>query len=241
VPCREPSATSSTKRTERIKAVIFDIGRVIVRVNLSRLAEPLAALVPSVASTQASEKLSAQQVWSAIESDSRWADWQEGRMTPHQWYEHLAGRLRVTIGYAKFCEAWNRSLDPEPILEETLFEKLGKRYRLALLSNTDPLHSAHLEDHFAFMKHFPVRVYSWRIGASKPSPAIYAAVLDALAISPAEALYIDDIAEYAAAAQQLGLDVIRFESSPQLLAQLSERGLVVAPADRKPAKSEASD
>ena len=103
-------------------------------------------------------------------------------MTPHQWHEHLTGRLRVTIGYAEFCEAWNRALDPEPILEEALFEKLGKRYRLALLSNTDPLHSAHLESHFAFVKHFPVRIYSCRVGASKPSPAIYAAALDALGV-----------------------------------------------------------
>jgi HAD superfamily hydrolase (TIGR01509 family) len=234
VPGHEsPPPTLSPKRPAPIKAVIFDIGRVIVRVNLNRLAETLAALVPSGAGAHASEKLSPQQVWSTIESDSRWADWQEGRMAPHQWYEHLTGRLRVAIGYADFCEAWNRALDPDPILKETLFERLGERYRLALLSNTDPLHSAHLEGHFAFMKHFPVRIYSWRIGASKPSPAIYVAALDALGISPAEALYIDDIAEYAAAAQQLGLDAIRFESSPQLLAQLSQRGLLDAPADHR--------
>ena len=100
--------------------------------------------------------------------------------------------------------------------------------RLALLSNTDPLHSAHLESHFAFMKHFPVRVYSCRVGASKPSPAIYAAALDTLGLPPSEALYIDDIAEYAAAAQGLGLDAIRFESPTQLLAQLSERRLLEA-------------
>jgi glucose-1-phosphatase len=211
-----------------IKAIIFDIGRVIVRVNLNRLVEPLAALVPSGAAVRASEKLSPQQVWSAIESDPHWGDWQEGRMTPRQWHEHLTGRLRVGIGYQEFCEVWNRALDPQPILEEALFEKLGKRCRLALLSNTDPLHSAHLESHFAFMKHFPVRVYSCRVGASKPSPAIYAAALDTLGLPPSEALYIDDIAEYAAAAQGLGLEAIRFENPTQLLAQLSERRLLEA-------------
>jgi putative hydrolase of the HAD superfamily len=149
-------------------------------------------------------------------------------MTPRQWHEHLTARLRVTIGYAEFCEAWNRTVDPETILEEALFDKLSQRYRLALLSNTDPLHSAHLERHFAFMKHFPVRIYSCRVGASKPSPVIYAAALDALGVPPAEALYIDDIANYAAAAQRLGLDAIRFESPAQLLAQLSNRGLLLA-------------
>lgn len=237
MPGRELPPAASTKGPVPIKAVIFDIGRVIVRVNLNRLAEPLAALVPSGAGAHAAEKLSPQQVWSAIESDSRWGDWQEGRMTPRQWHEHLTGRLRVTIGYAEFCEAWNRALDPETILEEALFDKLSQRYRLAVLSNTDPLHSAHLESHFAFMKHFPVRIYSCAVGASKPSPAIYAAALDALGVHPAEALYIDDIAEYAAAARQLGLDAIRFESSPNCWPSCPNAVCWTPPADCNPAKS----
>lgn len=223
---REPSSTSSSKAAAPAKAVIFDIGRVIVRINLNRLIEPLAALLPAGAGARSPEKLSPEQVWTAIESDARWGEWQEGRMTPRQWHEHLSRRLRVTIGYAEFCQAWNRSLDPQPILDEALFQKLGKRCRLALLSNTDPLHSAHLESHFAFVKHFPVRVYSCRIGASKPSPAIYTAALDALGLTPAEALYIDDIAEYAATAQRLGLDAIHFENPAQLIDELSSRGIL---------------
>jgi HAD superfamily hydrolase (TIGR01509 family) len=221
------------------RAIIFDIGRVIVRVNLSRLLEPLAALVPAGAGARKAEKLSPQQIWSAIESDSRWADWQEGRMTPRGWHEHLTGRLRVTIGFGEFCDAWNRALDPEPIIEEALFEDLAKRHRLALLSNTDPLHSGHLENHFAFMKHFTVRIYSCGVGASKPSPTIYAAALDALSVPAAEALYVDDIAEYAEAARQLGLDAIRFESPAQLREQLSRRGLLGNQIERgdQPARS----
>ena len=226
MPGREPS--SSVPNPLPTKAIIFDIGRVIVRVNLSRLLDPLAALVPAGSGTDASEKLSPQQAWSAIESDPRWADWQEGRMTPRQWHEHLSERLKVTIGYADFCEAWNSAFDPEPIIEEAWFERLGKRYRLALLSNTDPLHSAHLESHFAFMKHFPVRIYSCRVGASKPSAAIYKAALDAVGARPAEALYIDDIAEYAEAARQLGMVGIRFESRAQLGEELSRRGVLDA-------------
>lgn len=212
------------KRREPIKAVIFDIGRVIVRINLNRLLEPLAALASN--GRGATEKLSPQQVWSLIENDPRCADWQEGRMTPEQWHDCVAKRLQVTIGFAEFCAAWNRALDPEPILAEGLFEALGKNHQLALLSNTDPLHSTHIEHHFAFVKHFPVRIYSCGVGASKPSPAIYAAALNTLGVQPAEALYIDDIPEFAEAARQLGLDAICFESPSQLGNQLSHRGLL---------------
>jgi len=184
---------SRAERTTPTKAVIFDIGRVIVRVNLNRLLEPLAALVPAGvgAGARTSEKLSPQQVWSAHRIRPPLGRLARGPHDCPQWHEHLTARLRVTMGYAEFCEAWNRALDPEPILEEILFENLAKRYRLALLSNTDPLHSGHMESHFSFMKYFPVRIYSCRVGSSKPSPAIYVAALDALGVLPAEALYIE--------------------------------------------------
>jgi HAD superfamily hydrolase (TIGR01509 family) len=207
------------------KAIIFDIGRVIIRVNLSRLLEPLAALAPARSNSEASERPTPQQIWRAIESDPRWTDWQEGRMTLRQWHEYVTGRLRVNVGFAEFCQAWNCTLDPQPILEDSLFETLGKVHKLALLSNTDPLHSDHIETHFSFVRHFPVRIYSWRVGASKPSPEIYLAALEALNIHPSEAVYIDDIGEYTAAARRLGLATIEFENAGQLLQQLSSRGL----------------
>ncbi|MGH9562857.1 MAG: HAD-IA family hydrolase, partial [Terracidiphilus sp.] len=66
-------------------------------------------------------------------------------------------------------------------------------------------------------------IYSNQIGASKPSPKIYQAALNALAVNAAEALYIDDIAEYADTARGLGMDAIHFENPEQLLSELLHR------------------
>jgi FMN phosphatase YigB (HAD superfamily) len=207
------------------KAIIFDIGRVIVRVDVSRLLEPLAALLPAGSTSSIFGALSPQQIWQAIEADPRWRDWQEGRMTPQEWHEHITGGLGLRIGFANFCQAWNQALDPDLILDESLFEALGKGHKLALLSNIDPLHSAHIESDFPFTRHFPVRIYSWQIGAVKPKPAIFHAALKALDVTPGDALYIDDTETFATAARQLGLDSIRFENPAQLGEQLSRRGL----------------
>lgn len=208
------------------KAIIFDIGRVIVRVNLARLLDPLAFVLPTGSNASKVKQLSPEEIWQAVESDPRWNDWQEGRMSPQEWHEYLTGRLRVSLGFSEFCHAWNHALDPELILEESLFEELGARHKLALLSNTDPLHTAHIESSFPFVRHFPVRIYSWRVAAAKPSAAIFRAALDALDVAPGEAVYVDDIRRYAEAARQLGLDAIRFESPAQLRRELSGRGLL---------------
>jgi HAD superfamily hydrolase (TIGR01509 family) len=208
------------------KAIIFDIGRVIVRVNVGRLHDSLAGVLPSGSNAAPTGQLSSEAIWQTLGSDPRWTDWQEGRMSPEEWHKHLTGRLRVTIGFTEFCHAWNHSLDPQLILNESLFETLGKQHKLALLSNTDPLHSTYMESDFSFTRYFPVRIYSWRIGSAKPSPAIYLAALEALGVPATDALYIDDVAEYAEAAQQLGLDAIQFESPAQLHKELSLRSLL---------------
>jgi HAD superfamily hydrolase (TIGR01509 family) len=199
------------------KAVIFDIGRVIVRLRPERTLEPLAA--------RSGRGLSAEQLWIAIQSDPLWQNWQEGRMEPREWHEHLTRQLGIALGFQEFCDNWNRALDPVTILEESLFAKLAARCRLAVLSNTDPLHSAVLEAQFSFLRHFPARIYSCRIGATKPAPAVYQAALRAVGVEAAQALYIDDVAEYVHAARQLGLDAIRFENPSQLAQELSRRGL----------------
>jgi len=206
-------------RSRAPKAVIFDIGRVIVRLQPERALEPLV--------TGAGSNRDAHEIWAALQKDPRWEDWQEGRMKPQEWHEHLTRQMNLSLGFDDFCAAWNRALHPETILADSLFARLAERCSLAVLSNTDPLHSAALDAGFTFLRHFPTRIYSCRVGASKPDPAIYRAALDAVGVRAAEALYIDDIAEYVEAARRVGLDALCFENSAQLLQELSQRGLPV--------------
>lgn len=206
------------------KAVIFDIGRVIVRLDLKRALTPIAAAMHG-AVDQSVRSLSPEEAWELIRADQRWHDWQEGRVSSAEWHQHLMRRLKLSLSYVEFRDAWNLVLDPELILGESLFVDLSARCRLALLSNTDPIHAECLEQQFNFGRHFPVRIYSCRVGASKPSPAIYRAALDSLGVAASEALYIDDIQEFVDAAREVGLDAIRFETRDLLELELRRRHL----------------
>ena len=197
------------------RAVIFDIGRVLIRVNVSRAMDGLASGI----------SLTPEEVWSAIEKDPRMLDWQEGRISPRDWHLHLKNRLGGSLSFEQFSEVWNRALDPTPIHEDSFLEGLSKNYRLALLSNTDPLHMAHAEASYAFFRFFPQRIYSFRVGASKPDPLIYREALKACKVRAEEAIYIDDVAAYAEAAQRLGMTGIVFQSPEQLQSDLRALGV----------------
>jgi HAD superfamily hydrolase (TIGR01509 family) len=212
------------ERKARPKSVIFDIGRVIVGLNLNRAFAPIAAGIHD--NDSSAQQLSPEEVWKIVHEDERWQDWQEGRLSPQEWHEHLMRRLKLSLSYAQFRDTWNLVLDPETILSDDLFALLRARCRLALLSNTDPIHVEALEQRFTFARHFPVRIYSCSVGASKPSAAIYRAALERLGISASEALYVDDIQEFVDAATGLGLDAIRFESRGILEDHLRRRDLL---------------
>src|SRR5690349_20285406 len=195
-----------------LRAVIFDIGRVLVKLDVSRAIAGLSQGIP----------LGPEELWSAIQTDPRWKDWQEGRIAPHDWHLHIMRRLGSPLNFNEFRDAWNRSLDPRPIQSEDLFATLARNKKLALLSNTDPIHVAHLEATYDFFQFFPapVRIYSCSVKASKPSPVIFEAVLKALKAKAPEAVFIDDISEYVEAARSLGLQGIHYQNPAQLRADL---------------------
>jgi len=199
----------------KFRAIIFDIGRVLIRVDVSRAMDGLASGL----------SLTPQEAWSAIEKDPRWLDWQEGRISPRDWFLHLSKRLGTSLTFDQFSEVWNRALDPNPIHSESFLENLSKNYRLALLSNTDPIHMSNDEARFPFFRFFPIRIYSYRVGASKPDPLIYREALQACKVRAEEAVYIDDIAAYAEAAQRLGMTGIVFQSPEQLQSDLRNLGI----------------
>jgi len=208
--------TTDSPSAKTPKAVIFDIGGVIVRVNVAR-----AMGVAGGAGMSSPER-----VWSAIEADPLWKDWQEGRIEPREWHRHLSQKLGSPLDFEAFCESWNRVLEPVPIIGDEVFRELGARCRLALLSNTDPIHVAYMEKNFSFMRYFPVRIYSCRVGARKPQPEIYRLALARTGVAAGEAVYIDDLEENVRAANEIGMLGWRFTGLPELETEFRRVGLL---------------
>jgi FMN phosphatase YigB (HAD superfamily) len=182
----------------KVRAIIFDIGGVLIRMNVSRATSLADGL-----------SMSPEEVWSTLQKDPHWKDWQEGRLSPRDWHQHLAKRLGNKLSYEQFVEVWNRALEPEPIQDPVFLQKLSKKYRPAVLSNTDPLHVAYMERTYDFFNFFPARIYSCRVGA----------------ITAEAAVYIDDIAAYAQAAERLGMRSVVFQSPAQLRSDLQALGI----------------
>jgi HAD superfamily hydrolase (TIGR01509 family) len=206
----------------RIRAIIFDIGRVLVRIDIRRVQLGLAKGL----------SLTPEELWSAIEKDPNWRDWQEGRMSARDWHLHLSKRLGIALNFDQFTSVWNSTLDPQPIHPDSLFEQLSKSFKLGLLSNTDAIHVAYLESTYTFFRYFPksVRTYSCVVGVSKPDPLVFRQALRSCNVRAEQAIYVDDIAAYAQAARGLGLQAIHYKAPEQLRQELLSHGAKLGPA-----------
>ena len=95
-------------------------------------------------------------------------------------------------------------------------------YKLAILSNHSKEWIDHCEEKFNFHDLFDDRVYSYEIGASKPDPRSYEAVLKKLKTTAEVCLFIDDSPINTEAARKLGFSTIIFTTADDLRIHLRE-------------------
>lgn len=113
-------------------------------------------------------------------------------------------------------EAWCSLLLDMPKDRLDLIAELGKRYRVFLLSNTNPIHVREITRRAAAMGvDFPglfERMFlSSEMGLMKPDPAIYERVLQEAGLKPEETLFVDDSLDNILAAGALGIQTIHLD------------------------------
>jgi len=157
---------------------------------------------------------SPQEIWTAIEKDPRFQDWQEGRISPRDWHLHLAKRLGGSLSFEQFTEAWNRALDPQPIQDNSLFEALRKNFshRPLIQHRSDSRRPSRSD-----LRFFPILseidphllLRGWR---QQTLAAHFRDALKSLRAKAESSVFIDDIEAYVNAARSLGLHGIHYQS-----------------------------
>jgi putative hydrolase of the HAD superfamily len=196
------------------KAIIFDLGRVLVDFDFERWFQAVESFCPYEAA-EIRRRIAATDLVERFET---------GLTEPPDFVAQLCGILALDIDYAGFCRLWS-SIFTDPLIPEAMLEGLAARYRLVLLSNTNAIHFEMIRENYAMLRHFHERILSYEVHAMKPRCEIFQAALERCGCRPEECFYTDDIAAYVEAAQRLGMDAVQFESLAQLERELKARGI----------------
>jgi HAD superfamily hydrolase (TIGR01509 family) len=211
-----------------IKNIIFDLGGVLLNVEMQKTIEAFARL----GWKETEQKGDSQNRLEVFENLETGAD------SPIRFRENIRKMLPGRPADDEIDHAWNAMLLGFFPGTVDYLKELKSGYSLYLLSNTNALHLKHFraiffnDNGFPIDKLFKKAYYSHELGFRKPNPMAYLKVLEDAALIPGKTLFVDDLNANTDAAAELGMKVLNIEAGT-LLKSLPDylRKVTIGPVD----------
>ena len=198
-----------------IDSVISDLGQVLLHFDNRRFFQRLAGYTSR----------SLEDIRAVVQNNIGLLDlFDTGRITPVEFHERAVRALGARVSRDDFFDAYNDIFSANASALDVV-RALKPKYKLAMLSNTDPARYGHIERAFPEIQIFDAYILSFRIGAMKPDPRVYREALRLLDARPENALFIDDLQENLDGAARLGIKGILFTARTDLAAELEKFGV----------------
>ena len=200
-----------------IKAIIFDIGGVIItggrKTGYNATIKRLNANV--------SRKLGVDPALFETVRDLNLPDAHKGLITKREYVARIASA--IDVGAAEFERVWKESFYEVNHINQKAMELASalraNGYTIALLSNITSLDAVSLKGRGVYRGFSPV-ILSCEVGMVKPETRIYRYALRELGMKAEECMFIDDTKENIAAAKRLGFHAILFKTAADAEARL---------------------
>lgn len=182
-----------------IKNLVFDLGGVLVGLDIKRCIEAFTKL----GFTQAEALVQ------TYRQRGIFSDLETGQISTEVFCQSLRHDTRLNVSDDDLIEAWRQMLTTIPAARLEKLLSLREHYRLYLLSNTNVIHWQQCRDMFCYNGHqandfFNDIFLSFEMHQSKPDAGIFCSVMNRTGIFPHETLLIDDSEANCNAARALG-------------------------------------
>ena len=198
------------------KAVVFDLGKVLVDFDYSIAARRIAAR----------GTMPIGEIAQYINQSSIFVQYETGNVSTAQFYDEVRRVTGFRGDLAEFSGCFADifvAIEPMVRLQAELRRKGLGAY---VFSNTNELAAGHIKRNFPFYANFDGYILSYEHGSMKPDAKLYEVVESESGRQKAELLYLDDRPENVAAGAARGWQVILHETSEKSLAAVRKLGLL---------------
>ena len=185
---------------KKCKAIIFDLGTVILNINYQNTIDEFTKLGVKNAATFYSKKIQTD-LFNQIET---------GMISSNEFLKALQKETN-NANIKQVEQAWNAMLLDLPQERLQLIKKLKNNHTIYLLSNTNAIHIDAFKKKLgntkwlAFCKLFEKMYLSHELGLRKPDVKIFEYILKEQELKAEEVFFIDDSPQHIAGAKKLGL------------------------------------
>ncbi len=204
-------------RTHPLRAVLFDLGRVVIDIDFDR----------SLAAWQKHSRLSLPELRARYQVDEPYRRHESGALTDEGYFRYLRDRLQLDCGIEEVARGWNALLVAG--IDETLqmIDAIREHVPCYAISNTNACHVQ--EIHRAWpdlLPRFRKVFASHDIGHRKPEAQAFLQVCEEIGVQPAEALLFDDLTANIDGARACGLQAVLVTGPQDVRAELVRQGLL---------------
>lgn len=198
-----------------IRTIFFDLGDVLVKLDFDRAYRAAAELRGG----------SPEEVRRLLRESGLTGPYERGEIGSEEFHARCETLLELGLGFEAFARLWGDMFSRDELVAAELVESLGRRYQMAILSNTNELHYEWIKREYPLLGLFPRAVLSYEVGAMKPSAAIYEKAFEMTGSRPEECFFTDDRAENIEGARAVGMRAELFRGQRELERALRAAGV----------------
>jgi glucose-1-phosphatase len=196
---------------KNVKAIIFDLGAVILNINYQNTIDEFKKLGVKNPNSFYSKKTQTH-LFNQIET---------GKISQKEFLLQLQKETSdASIQQVK--NAWNAMLIDLPEERIKLLKSLNQNYTIFLLSNTNALHICEFKkklgnkEYAEFYNLFDKVYYSHKIGFRKPQTEVFTIILNQNKLAAHEVLFIDDSPQHIEGAKKLGIKTHHLQDNEEV-------------------------
>jgi putative hydrolase of the HAD superfamily len=184
-----------------IKNIIFDLGNVLIDLEIDRTWQSLKHLLGDIPAISADDDLFIQ--------------YEIGKISEASFFNQLREMADTPLSIRQLQEAWNAMLLGIKPLRFPMLSRLKEKYNLYVLSNTNETHLNYVDGYLKVIYKMDIQMfenqyfikpyYSHIINLRKPNTDIYEYVLQDAGLKAGETLFIDDNTHNIEGAKKVGL------------------------------------
>jgi putative hydrolase of the HAD superfamily len=199
-----------------IEVILYDLGNVILPFNHFQIAEKLSRF------SQRKEFQDPPKMFSYLFDFEKGAvnGYEVGKVSSLEFFQSLRELFQLSLSFEDFIPIWNEIFIEDQEVSQIILSQKG-RWRLGLLSNTNPLHFDYALAKFSIIRVFDRWILSHEVGFKKPAVEIFQKAIQWASVEPRKILFIDDMKKHVEVAASLGIQGIHFVSAVQLREELS--------------------
>lgn len=194
-----------------VKALLFDLGGVVLEVDFGKVFGSLASL-----STMTEKEIKAR-----FTMDKHYQQHERGEIETSEYFEHLRQSFELTATDAEIADSWNAIFGLQMTASLDAIDRVRHNIPCYGFSNTNRCHQLHWEHHFPRISGtFEKLFVSSEIGLRKPEAEAFKFILGEMSSEPHEVLFFDDSQENLDGAQQLGIETVLVTGSESVVSAL---------------------